>query len=225
MKTKLFRNLLLTLLGISFVFFLMNCTSSPSTTSGTTGAYTAPVADTNGKTLANLMEAFNGETNANAKYLEYAKKADEEGYGKVASLFRAAAFAEDIHLKNHAEVIEKMGGTPKAEIKLPEIKSTEENLKAAIEGETYERDTMYTEFMLEARRTGNKDALRTFNFAKTAEGEHAKLYRDALVNLDKWKGEKMMFYVCPTCGYTTTDPNLQKCPVDFTPIEEFEEIS
>lgn len=224
MKTRLLRNISLTLLGISLVFFLTNCTNSPSTTSSTTGAYATPVADTNGKTLANLIEAYNGESNANAKYLEYAKKADEEGYGKVASLFRAAAFAEGIHLKNHAAVIKKMGGTPKSEIKLPEIKSTEENLKAAIEGETYERDVMYTDFMIEARRTGNKDALRTFNFAKTAEGEHAKLYRDALGNLDKWKGEKMTFYVCPTCGYTTTDQNLQKCPVDFTPKEEFEEI-
>jgi rubrerythrin len=118
-----------------------------------------------------------------------------------------------------------MGGTPKAETKLPEIKSTEENLKAAIVGESYERDTMYTEFMLEARRTGNKDALRTFNFAKVAEGEHAKLYTEALNNLDKWKGDKMTFYVCPTCGYTTTDANLEKCPVDFTPKEKFEAIS
>jgi len=128
-------------------------------------------------------------------------------------------------MKNHAEVIKKMGGTPQAENKLPEIKSTEENLKAAIMGETYERDTMYTDFMLEARRTGNKDALRTFNFAKVAEGEHARLYADALANLDKWKGDKTTFYVCQTCGFTTTDPNLQKCPVDFTPKEKFEVIS
>lgn len=204
--------------------FLMNCANAPTQTQTNTGAYASPQAD-NGKTLANLQEAYNGETNANAKYLEYAKKADVEGYGKVASLFRAAAFAEGVHMKNHAEVIKKMGGTPKAEIKLPEIKSTEENLKAAVEGETYERDTMYVDFMLEARRTGNKDALRTFNFAKTAEAEHAKLYKDALANLDKWKGDKTTFYVCQTCGYTTTDVNLQKCPVDFTPKEKFEVIN
>ncbi len=216
--------LTIAIFSVTTTLFLTNCASAPQQTQTNTGAYASPVPD-NGKTLANLQEAYNGETNANAKYLEYAKKADSEGYGKVASLFRAAAFAEGVHIKNHAEVIKKMGGTPKAEVKLPEIKRTEENLKAAVEGETYERDTMYVDFMLEARRTGNKDALRTFNFAKIAEGEHAKLYKEALNNLDKWKGEKMTFYVCQTCGFTTTDGNLQKCPIDFTPKEKFEVIN
>lgn len=225
MNYSILRNLFLVVLSISTAVFLVNCTTSPSTVPNETGAYTSPVPDLNSKTLANLQEAFNGESNANAKYLEYAKKADAEGYGKVASLFRAAAFAEGVHLRNHAEVIKKMGGTPKAEIKLPEIKSTEENLKAAITGETYERDTMYADFMIEARRTGNKNALRTFNFAKVAEDEHAKLYAQALTNLEQWKGGKTTFYVCQTCGFTTTDANLQKCPVDFTPKEKFEVIS
>ncbi len=225
MNYSILRNLFLVVLSLSAVVFLTNCAASPSAVSNNTGAYTSPVPDTSAKTLANLQEAYNGESNANAKYLEYAKKADAEGYGKVASLFRAAAFAEGVHAKNHAEVIKKMGGTPTADVKLPEIKSTEENLKAAVTGEKYERDTMYTDFMIEARRTGNKDALRTFNYAKIAEGEHAKLYADALANLEKWKGDKMTFYVCQVCGYTTSDANLQKCPVDFTPKEKFEVIS
>jgi len=118
-----------------------------------------------------------------------------------------------------------MGGTPKADIKVPEIKTTEENLKSAITGETYERDTMYTDFMIEARRAGNTDALRTFNFAKTAEAEHAKLYSDALANLAKWRDGKTTYFVCPVCGYTTSNPNLEKCPVDFTPKDKFESIS
>lgn len=189
------------------------------------GAYASPQPDTNGQTLANLQEAFNGESNASAKYLEYAKKADAEGYTKVASLFRAASFAESVHLKNHAEVIKKMGGTPKADVKLPEIKTTAENLKEAIAGESYERDTMYTDFMLEARRTGNKEALRSFNFAKIAEAEHARLYGQALANLEQWKGEKTTYFVCRTCGWTTADSTLKKCPVDFTPKENFEEVN
>ena len=76
------------------------------------------------KTLDNLQAAYNGESNANGKYLAYALKADEEGYHKVARLFRATASAEEVHLKNHANVIKGMGGTPEAHIKLPEIKST-----------------------------------------------------------------------------------------------------
>ena len=75
-------------------------------------------------TLTNLQTAFNGESNANAKYLAYAKKADEEGYNRVGRLFRAAARAEAIHAQNHAKVIRSMGAEPVTEIKLPEIKST-----------------------------------------------------------------------------------------------------
>jgi rubrerythrin len=185
----------------------------------------APAQPTNTKTLENLQTAFNGESNANVKYLAFAKKADEEGYTKVASLFRAAARAEEIHKNNHAEVIKKMGAEPKAEIKPAEIKTTSENLKGSIEGETYERDKMYADFLVEARNANNKDAVRTFNLAKTAEAEHAKLYTEALGNLEAWKGGKTTFVVCPTCGFTSKDANLEKCPVDFTLKEKFESIS
>lgn len=176
------------------------------------------------KTLDNLMAAFNGESNAKAKYTEFAKKADLEGFAGVAALFRAAATAEETHATRHAEVIKKLGGTPKAEIKLPEIKATADNLKAALEGETYERDKMYPEFITEARAVGNKEALRAFNFAMAAEGEHAKLYADAGANLQSWKAAKA-FYVCPVCGKTVPAVSFEKCPVCFTPGEKFAKIA
>jgi rubrerythrin len=177
------------------------------------------------RTVENLQTAFEGESNANVKYLAFAKKADEEGYLMVASLFRAAARAEEIHKNNHADVIKKMGAEPKAEIKPAEVKTTAENLKSALEGETYERDKMYPDFLAEARASNNRDAVRTFNLAKTAEAEHAKLYSEALANLDAWKGAKTTFFVCPTCGFTSKDALLEKCPVDFTPKNKFESIS
>lgn len=164
------------------------------------------------KTLDNLQTAFNGESNANAKYLAYAKKADEDGFTKAASLFRAAARAEEIHIANHAEVIRGMGVEPKTEIKLPEMKTTAENLEDSVKGETYERDTMYPQFIEQARADGNKEALRTFNFAKIAETEHAKLYTEARAEVDQLKGGKNEYYVCPICGYTTTDAKLDECP-------------
>ena len=71
------------------------------------------------KTLDNLMAAYNGESNAKAKYMEFAKKADQEGFAGAAALFRAAAKAEETHATRHAEVIKTLGGTPKAEITLP----------------------------------------------------------------------------------------------------------
>jgi rubrerythrin len=198
--------------------------SSVNSSAITTSVKAAPVSEPTAATIENLQAAFNGESNANAKYLQFAKKADEEGYGKVASLFRAAARAEEIHFINHAKVIRQLGETPKADIKKAEVKTTAENLKAAIEGETYERDTMYPEFLVEARKSGNSQAIRTFNFALAAEAEHAKLYTDALANLDKWKGESKTFYVCPMCGFTTPDAALTSCPVDFTKKEKFEVI-
>ena len=65
-------------------------------------------------TLDNLQAGFNGESNAHSRYLAFAEKADQEGYGEVASLFRAAAKAEEVHAANHAAVIKKMGGTAQA---------------------------------------------------------------------------------------------------------------
>ena len=173
------------------------------------------------KTLANLQTAFNGESNAKARYLAFAQKAETEGYGKVASLFRAASRAEDIHANNHAVVIRKLGGSPTADVKTPEVKSTAENLQEAIKGESYERDTMYPDFLKQARQDGNNDAVRTFNLAKEAEAEHAKLYTEATTNLVSWKANAQPFYVCPSCGYTTSALDFAKCPVDFVSREKF----
>lgn len=178
------------------------------------------------KTLDNLMTAFNGESNARAKYLEYAKKADEEGYKKLASLFRAASSAEEIHLKNHARVISTLGGTPKAEIKLPVIGSTMENLEDALKGENYERITMYPEFISLAQKEGNADAVRTFTYAKDAETEHARLYQAALDSQEAWKTVKADFYVCPTCGYTVMGkPDFASCPVCMTPAKLYQTVN
>jgi rubrerythrin len=177
-------------------------------------------------TLDNLQTAFNGESNARARYLAFAEKADQEQYGEVASLFRAAAKAEETHAANHAVVIRKMGGTPQARIETPVVKSTKENLEAAIKGESYERDTMYPKFLKQARAEGNKDAVETFNYAKTAEGEHAKLYTDNLNALPKLKGSKAKtYYVCAVCGFTTPTLDFSKCPSCFSHKDKYEKVS
>lgn len=180
---------------------------------------------TKATTLDNLMKAYDGESNAHSRYVAFAEKADQEGYGQVASLFRAAARAEQIHVNNHAAVIQKMGGTAKVRLQKPDIKSTKENLEAALKGESYERDTMYPDFIKLAKAKGDKDAFRTFNFALQAETEHAKLYKEALDNLDKWKDGKKDFFVCPVCGYTVAKITFEKCPVCNTPKEKYEKIN
>ena len=179
---------------------------------------------TSNTTLDNLMAAFNGESNAHSNYAAFAKKADEEGYTQVASLFRAASRAEEIHFSNHAAVIRKMGGDPKAVVNAPIVKSTAENLKTAIAGETYERDVMYPDFIAKAKATNDKAAVRTFSYALAAETEHAALYTEASNNLSAWKGGKKEFFVCPICGKTVIKVDFSACSVCGTPREKFEKI-
>jgi rubrerythrin len=162
-------------------------------------------------TLDNLQTAFNGESNANARYLAFAKKADEEGFGEVASLFRAAAKAEEVHARNHSDVIRKMGATPALNLEPIEVKTTRENLKAAIASEKCERDIMYPEFVEVARQQKATAAVRTFTYALKVEAVHAVLYQDALDHLTKRTGKSHTYYVCPDCGNTLEELNILKC--------------
>lgn len=176
-------------------------------------------------TLDNMQAAFKGESNAHVRYLAFARQADSEGFDQIASLFRAAARAEEIHAANHAKVIKELGEEPTAKIATPEVKTTRENLEAAIKGETYERDIMYPDFLKQARTDRNKPAIKSLNFAKQAEAEHSNLYTAALGDLDRLKGTSVVtFIVCPTCGMTTHDEKLAKCPTCFTTKERFEKV-
>jgi rubrerythrin len=137
------------------------------------------------KTIDNLMDAFAGESQANRKYLAYAKKAEADGKINAAKLFKAAAEAETIHALRHFQVAGKVG-------------STAENLQDGVNGETYEFETMYPPFIEAAEAEGNKAAVQTFTYAKEAEQVHAKLYKEALDNIDN--EEEIFYYLCPVCG-------------------------
>jgi rubrerythrin len=181
----------------------------------------------NGITIKNLLSAFEGESNANAKYTAFAVKADEEGIHGAASLFRAAALAEQIHASNHARVIRRLGGEAVAEIDPVEVGSTLENLKTARDGEEHEIDVMYPAFLNEARARLNTAAVRTFEWALEAEKTHARLYREAISLMesgakDSWLDEAREFYVCATCGYTSETLEADRCPVCNLAWEKFE---
>ncbi len=177
-----------------------------------------------GSTLENLQAAFNGESNARARYLAFAKKAAQDGYNKAAALFNAAAAAEEIHAREHGKVIRSLGAEPAAAIADIEVKTTLENLKAAYEGECCERDVMYPEFIKVAEEDSNRAALRSFRWALKAEADHARMYEEAMNNLEDWKTSDTTFLVCPKCGYTTTDQDLDTCPLCGEMREEFLEI-
>ncbi len=171
-------------------------------------------------TLNNLQAAFNGESNASARYAEFARKAEAEGYLAVASLFRATSKAEEIHARNHAEVIRKMGAEPNAVIETTVVKSTTENLLAAIDGEVYERDMMYPEFIKNARHNKESAAVRTFTFALETEGEHARLFQHAVRNLEQMRSART-WYVCQVCGYTVQTLNFVRCLVCGHPKDKY----
>ena len=200
---------------------LLSSVAKPSYAAGLSAAEQKAV------TITNLQEAFNGESNAHARYVAFAAQADKDGYPSVASLFRAAALAEQTHASNHKQVIAALGAVPTAKVVAPAVKTTAENLTAAVGGETYERDTMYPTFIKQAREAGNADAVKTFNLALSAEGEHAALYADASGRLASLKGAaKTTYYVCTVCGSTV--PRMitgAKCPVCFSPKEKYVAVS
>lgn len=151
-------------------------------------------------TIDNLKDAFAGESQANRKYLAFAKKADEDGFKQIAKLFRAAADAETIHAHSHLRVLG--------------VKGTKDNLKEAIAGETYEYEKMYPKMIEEAIAEGNLGAKISFSNANAAEKVHANLYKqalDAVNNGSDLDYEEM--YVCQVCGHTIIGGAPSECPV------------
>ncbi|MEF2144222.1 MAG: rubrerythrin family protein [Desulfovibrionaceae bacterium] len=150
------------------------------------------------KTQENLKAAFAGESQANRKYLAFAAKADQEGLPQVAKLFRAAAEAETIHAHAHLRLLKGVG-------------STAENLKAAIEGESYEFESMYPQMIKDAAAEEERAVERYFGFANQAEKIHAALYSEALEKLGDL--EEADYHVCSVCGHTVAGAPEGKCPI------------
>ena len=163
-------------------------------------------------TEKNLSDAFAGESQAHMKYLAFADKAEQEGYKDVARLFRAIAYAEQVHATNH---LKELGG----------VNSTEENLQAAREGENFEIEEMYPAYKAVAELQKESGALRSINFALSAEKLHRELYDNAKKELTEKKEVKLdKIYICPVCGYTVVGEAPEKCPVCGAPKEVFKEF-
>ncbi len=160
----------------------------------------------------NLKEAFAGESQANRKYLAFAKKAEQEGFINVARLFRTAAEAETIHALGHFHA---MGG----------IGTTADNLRTAVAGETYEYTQMYPPMVKQAEAENHK-AKRMFAFAEKAEAVHARLYQMALDAVSQGKDlTETSFYLCPVCGHIEMGQPPTACPICNTPGGRFQRVS
>jgi rubrerythrin len=148
----------------------------------------------------NLQEAFAGESQAYRKYMAFAKKAEQEGFANVARLFRTAAEAEAIHALGHLYALDA-------------VKSTADNLRSAVAGETHEFTEMYPP-MLELALSENHKAKRMFEFAAKAEAVHARLYKLALEAVAQGKDlAEAKFYLCPVCGHIELGNPPAVCPI------------
>lgn len=160
-------------------------------------------------TNENVMAAFAGESQANRKYLAFAKKADADGFHQVAKLFRAAAEAETVHAHAHLRVVNG-------------VKTTKENLQEAVAGENHEFVKMYPEFVKTAQAEGNKSAENSFKNAMAVEKIHYDLYSQALRSIESAKDlPGAEIYVCSVCGNTVIGSAPAVCPICGAPKTKF----
>jgi rubrerythrin len=159
----------------------------------------------------NLKEAFAGESQANRKYLAFAKKAEQEGFANVARLFRTTAEAETIHALAHFAAMDG-------------IQSTLENLQAAQGGETYEFTEMYPPMLQQAIADGHK-AKRMFAYAVKAEAVHARLYQLAIEAVEQGRDlTETNFYLCPVCGHIEMGKAPVICPICNVKGDQFVQV-
>ncbi len=161
------------------------------------------------KSIKNLKTAFAGESQANRRYLAFAKKAEDEGLPQIAKIFRAAAEAETVHAMNHLRIAGEIG-------------MTVSNLDEAISGETFEFTKMYPEFLEVSKQEKNKQAEWSFNVANKVEEVHAGLFQKALKALkENEEVSNIDYYVCKVCGNTVEKVAPERCSICGAPNAQF----
>jgi|UniRef100_A0A7V3KMG2 rubrerythrin len=156
-----------------------------------------------------LNSAFAGESMAHMKYMIFAEIAEREGFPNIARLFRAIAYAELVHAKNHLNALGK-------------VKDTVHNLQTGYEGETFEVEEMYPAYKAVAELQEEKQALRGIVYALEAEKIHRAMYADAKEKAEKKEDIQIGdIYICPVCGYTVEGEAPDKCPICGVSKEKF----
>jgi len=173
------------------------------------------IAPENKVTLKNLLTAYESATNTHTLYTAYARKADSDGLHGAASLLRATARSEQIQASNNASLIRRLGGEAEARIQPVEVKTTLENLTAAMVETKYEIDSMYPRFLAENRSTTNS-AAETLTWALKAEKTNAHLFSEQIgqmgaVGADSPASEPVDFFVRTVCGYVSKTPEPAQC--------------
>ena len=152
-------------------------------------------------TKANLEAAFAGESQAHMKYLIFADKAKKDGFPNIARIFRANAYAEQVHATSHFKVMKKLA-------------KTSTNLQVGIEGETFEVEEMYPAYTAVAELQEERGAVRSTKWAQEAEKVHAEMYKEAKKAVDSSQDIKVeKVHVCSVCGWTGEGEAPDNCPL------------
>jgi rubrerythrin len=160
-------------------------------------------------TEGNLWAAFAGESQAHMKYLAFSAKADEEGLPNIARMFKAIAFAEQIHATNHLRQLSGIG-------------TTGQNVVTALGGETFEIDSMYPAYAVVAKLEDEKGASLSIRYAYEAEKIHKDMYAATGPKADAKQDISMgKIFICPVCGHTVEGAAPDKCPICATAAAKF----
>lgn len=168
--------------------------------------------DVPASTLANLQAAYESESNAAGSWHAFARKAEEEGFPYVASVFRAIARGDEVHANNHAAAIRLLGQEPRASVGPVVVRDTRENLEFAIAQESFARDATYPTYLATAREIRDATPIPVLRSALFAERMHVKLYQDALGTLDlPGRIHNDDLRVCRRCGHVSLSAGSHAC--------------
>jgi rubrerythrin len=177
----------------------------------------------NAMTADFLRSAYGGESMAHMRYLIWGEAAEKDNYPNIGRLFKAIAYAEQVHAKNHFTVLKDQVGDSSVTAGAVFGHTTiVENLQGAIDGELHEVEQMYPVYLETAKCQKESDAQRSFHYALEAEKIHAKLFKeaqDAAKNNSDISSEQI--YICPVCGFTEIGDHVDKCPVCGVNKEKF----
>ncbi|HLK19791.1 MAG TPA: rubrerythrin family protein [Bryobacteraceae bacterium] len=164
-------------------------------------------------TIDRLQAAYRAETIAQARYLAFAVKADDEGYKQVASLFRTVARSEQILYTFHYDAIKEMGGVP-ADVTAdpPTVATTKENLEFASNKEAADQlNADYSTYIKTARAEGSRTAAKVLEYARIVEAQNFRLFAAAVKSLESMKNGPRAYYICGVNGLVSPTLDVASC--------------
>jgi rubrerythrin len=187
-----------------FCIVIFACNNTESIKTGKIETIKEANIDYKSKNIENMQSAYKGEVTATAKYKAYADKADLEKYHLIAVLYKAISFSENIHANNHKAVISELGKTVPVISPDYTVNTTKENLSNDINGEAFEFNTMYPDFLQIAEKAGSQPSVTSLSYAFKTEKKHKVFYEKALgdMNSKTLMTLPSVYYICPTCGNT-----------------------